>query len=936
MGKTKGVTSSSSSQMKPETVVENVILDFHELSQPIVESADHKLLSTDWNCPQCTLLNEGKNRFCSACGYKFKSIASKKKKRDSEDQIIDKHNHEETAKSFGSDVKNEIETKENTVALIEEVSLEKSNVVTDPSLVPVGSNWLCPQCTCENEYKNRYCSACSYYFRKIVKPKKQKVNDESDNAAVLETVKVLQTMDEDGPAAVPLLHTESEDVADSELGTKKSKHHRYENWTCPQCTFENAGRNRYCDACGFLSRIVFPKSNPVIKNEKQIDIAKSNPKSRNKGGMTTPPNEPSDRTESQNNVMTTPNTEARISDEIPTPKIPSGLLQIKSSHEKSSKSKKSSSAKKSKVETNVKEDDDTDRQEEDTNPGVRWACHSCNYENRQSFVSCLRCGKSRKRSSKGNKSSAHGKSESQTPKLEAESKQVERHKPLNLSSDLMDVAPESKDVSHPEKLQNEIEEVEISKPIQLPQSVPSLSIPPTSLNPSQTPFLLSPFYSFPFMNPLLAFQLQQSLANANPAFLQNQLQTSPFLFPQLLSPQMNQPSSSLLRSVSNDSGTIRINSDFAAPLDYPTTFQNLSNPSLPSNPLDSTLLLSQLMQSQFQFPSMNILQGLSGFPPTLLNQAPSLPAMNPNIQNPTNLNNPLDNIMQFYQKCFTNNQMEGYTNLLNSNNSNNVNSNSSNNQNTSSEQQNNKYLPASPKNEVSNFFPKNEDLVNDCASDLTTASTIGQSAPEEGFNDHHYLASTHTGAPKSLVGPDHQAFVPDFAPRVKPRKTNLQKNNQYYDVIWMANPDLLDLPEETIEEVAPRPKRRTRSNYTAYPFHELPPKSPKSLDAKISSLNDFAECFPNNPVTALNVLYTENYDYEAAKAKLKQLEEEKRHSVFDVALVILNKEEREKFKRAITKFGDDDWNQVAVSDLIYVFSSIFLLKLSFFIGFPWI
>lgn len=242
---------------------------------------------------------------------------------------------------------------------------------------------------------------------------------------------------------------------------------------------------------------------------------------------------------------------------------------------------------------------------------------------------------------------------------------------------------------------------------------------------------------------------------------------------------------------------------------------------------------------------------------------------------------------------------------------------------------------------------------NDSASDLTSTSTTID--PREREDDTMYLKTTSTNDPvdstlrkdfKPKVGPNYQvdlSKLPNPELWRKSKGTNWNRDNERYDVIWIpTDTHLNELQDEIplsvllMEEIAPT-TRRTRARHSNFPYPELPAPSKSIQKDKIETLMDYVEMFPSKPVVALNTLYENNYRYDRA-AKIMTENENSTSSTkviqpvgrkskathdgpLDMDLLVLNREERELFKSALLKHGEDDWNAVAVSS----FPSSFLI-----------
>jgi hypothetical protein len=1067
----------------------------------------------DWNCPQCTLVNEPRNRFCSACGFQNKSFPSKKRKKREPEETSDlkentlKNTDEITPRQDSSDVNLDVRSPDGPQLL-------------DPASIPVGASWLCPQCTCENEYKNRYCVACSYYFRRIAKPNLMKANRKSDPKGDLDH------------SAGKSIEMEEESEQPDEPAFKVDEN--AEEWHCPQCTFENPIRNRYCDACRFdrrppssqqkKKRLSLEPPAAVVTQEKATVASASSRKSiepeESKSNSASKKRTPS-KTKSSSEIPLTPTPKsplrpipattaaaaaAALSSPLPalpspqkkTKKVvvptekestkpaepvvvpegkkgksaetrsvvieepPSSSLpffparetrsanktilltqpsiippaQLKAEERAKEKEKEKEKqpftpvktlsrpprTKKnatSVVSTTTNGDDqdtpllskkrtvsssqsterledsenDTDRQEENdemmrmkrinnslnnnnnnNNNSSQWECPSCQYKNRKDFVHCFRCHLPNKSTAQTTSSQAkgnHQKKQQQSNKAQ-EVGDISRKifgTPPESQSSVVPVKKEGKNKKKNEKKRSrEAKKKEVSTvstspmsnnpfapmmnplmmtdPLLFQQLLSSSSAPTNANSTSSTdantaPFLMNPFLAFPFMNPFLQLTSQPGLPNTaatvNPLANNSPLFVSPSLLPHQSQVPPARPA--ILRSASAESSnsSFRINSDFNNLQQNNQQINNNVNNTISRN---TTTAAAGALNSNNNDPTLLLAQALLG------NNAADV------LGSGANLN---ENLLQAYQRYLSSLQQQYQTTTTNWTQPRTA---------PSSAANKNGLGPAaaassSHKNdEVSGFLViKSEgscltDLVNDCASDLTTSSATADGESSQQKHHHHQLTdppsvqeeayhylSNNGGIRektfKPIIGSNSQAEIPPLNVEEdpydyywKPEKNSdsnnnnrkkYQENNEYYEVIWLSNSELLDIPDDLEPTVdVNRPKRRTRTTFTTYPWDELPAKSPKTKEDKIVTLNDFAERFSDNQVTALHSLWKSSYCYDTALKEMERLEEEKKHYKHDVSLLILNKEERERFKKAISRYGNDDWNHVAVSFLFLI------------------
>jgi hypothetical protein len=1040
----------------------------------------------DWNCPQCTLVNEPRNRFCSACGFQNKSFPSKKRKKREPEETSDLKEENTLQISKNTD---EISPRESSDMNLNVRSPDGPQLL-DPASIPVGANWLCPQCTCENEYKNRYCVACSYYFRRIAKPNLLKTNRKSDPKGDLDhsAGKSIE-MEEETEQPVEPAFTIDENA---------------DEWHCPQCTFENPIRNRYCDACRFdrrpassqqkKKRLSLEPPPPVVSSSssrksiepeesKSNSASKKRTPSKSKSSSEIPltptpkspppvaaaaadlssplPATPSPQKKTKKLVVPTEKESVKPAEalvvvsegkkgkaetrsvviEEPSSSLPFFAAretrssnktsftqpsiippaQLKAEEREKEKEKQPSTPVKtasrpprtkknatSLASTTTNGDDqdtpllskkrtvsssqsterledsenDTDRQEENdemvrmkridnsmnnnnsnSNNSSQWECPSCQYKNRKDFVHCFRCHLPNKTTVQATSSQAKGKQQQQKQSNKAQevgdiSRKIFGSPPESQSS-VVPVKKEGKNKKKNDKKKNkEAKRKEVSTVSTSPMSnnpfapmmnplmmtdpvlfqqllssstAPTIANSTSSNNAITAPFLMNPFLAFPFMNPFLQLTQPNTTATVNPPVNSSPLFVSPSLLPHQQA-QVPPARPAMLRSASAESSnsSFRINSDFSnlqqnnqqinSNVNNAISRSTTSSAAGTFSNNDHTLLLAQALLGN------NTGDVLGGG---------------------ANLN---ENLLQAYQRYLSSLQQQYQTTTTNWTQP----RTSSGNINAASSSAANKNGPAaaassSHKNdEVSGFLViKSEgftDLVNDCASDLTTSSATADGESSQQQQKHHqptdppsvqeeayHYLSNNGGIRektfKPVIGSNSQAEIPPLNVEEDPydyywkseknsndNSKKYQENNEYYEVIWLSNSELLDIPDDLEPTVdLNRPKRRTRTTFTTYPWDELPAKSPKAKEDKIVTLNDFAERFSDNQVTALHSLWKSNYCYNTALKDMERLEEEKKHYKHDVSLLILNKEERERFKKAISRYGNDDWNHVAVS-----------------------
>jgi hypothetical protein len=178
-------------------------------------------------------------------------------------------------------------------------------------------------------------------------------------------------------------------------------------------------------------------------------------------------------------------------------------------------------------------------------------------------------------------------------------------------------------------------------------------------------------------------------------------------------------------------------------------------------------------------------------------------------------------------------------------------------------------------------------------------------------------------------------------------------NNDFYEVIWKASEHAEEMRGERVDEVreesdevdeatriliealsTPVVRRSSRlttiSNYpelstqgnrsssslssssssSSFSSSASSASSVSSASSSTGKLNDFLDSIPvSQHICALFLLYSERFDYEITLKKLKEMD---RNHPFDMNLRILNKGERETFKQALVRYGDEEWNQVRV------------------------
>jgi hypothetical protein len=212
---------------------------------------------------------------------------------------------------------------------------------------------------------------------------------------------------------------------------------------------------------------------------------------------------------------------------------------------------------------------------------------------------------------------------------------------------------------------------------------------------------------------------------------------------------------------------------------------------------------------------------------------------------------------------------------------------------------------------------------------------------------HEYMqASRRLNSSKTQfqpqIGPNYQvSSLPAFSAVDDIKAVSYDPdNNDFYEVIWKASDhadqtgerddeegeereEVDEATRKLIEELSGSSVRRSSRLTTINNYPELVIRGNKSSSSLSSSssfsssatslggLHDFLDSIPvSQHIAALSLLYSDRFDYDLAFKKLKEME---RSHPFDLNLRILGKEEREIFKQALIRYGDEEWNQVRVS-----------------------